>query len=370
NQQTAVLMFRPRGWHLLERHVLIDGRPVSASLFDFCMYFYHNARELLERGTGPYFYLPKLEGYKESALWELVFYCAEEDLGIPYGTIKATQLLETHSAAYEMDEMLFALQAHSAGLNCGRWDYIFSFIKKFRNHPQFVLPDRASVTMDKAFLKSYSDLLIKTCHRRGAHAMGGMAAQIPIKDNPEADAIASAKVRADKAREVNAGHDGTWVAHPGHVTTATEIFDLGLTEGPGDESAQNLIHVLREDVNVTEEDLRLLPEGEITEQGIETNVKVGVQYLDSWLKGNGAVAINNLMEDAATAEISRSQIWQWLKHGRINKKQVMDIMNGIPDSQAKQLFLEVATSKRFVEFLTIPAYRVLRQLERSKSPLD
>src|SRR5882762_1703256 len=304
----ATLMVRPRGWHLVEKHILVDGDPVSASLFDFGLFFFHNAAELITRGTGPYFYLPKLESHLEPRLWTDVFNFAQDALGVPRGTIRATVLIETILAAFEMDEILYELREHSAGLNCGRWDYIFSFIKKFRNRSSAVLPDRAQVTMDRAFLKAYVDLLIHTCHRRSVHAMGGMAAQIPIKNDPVANDAALARVRADKLREVRAGHDGTWVAHPGLVPIAQAVFDQQMP-GP------NQLDVTRDDVRVTPAELLEIPTGTITTEGLRTNIDVGVRYLAAWLGGNGCVPINNLMEDAATAEICRTQIWQWLRHG-------------------------------------------------------
>ena len=307
-EKTAVLMVRPRGWHLPEKHVTLFGEPIPASLFDFGLFFFHNARALLSNGTAPYFYLPKLESHLEARLWNDVFVFAQRELGLPVGTIRATVLVETLLAAFEMDEILYELQDHSAGLNCGRWDYIFSFIKKLRNHPAFVLPDRAAVTMDKAFLKAYSELLIKTCHRRGIHAMGGMAAQIPIKDDPDANRAALDKVRADKTRESLAGHDGTWVAHPGLVPVAKEIFDANMP-------APNQIDRLREDVCVTRTELLAVPAGAVTEKGVRQNVNVGLLYLEAWLRGSGCVPLYNLMEDAATAEISRTQLWQWVRHG-------------------------------------------------------
>jgi len=308
-ERTATLVVRPRGWHLPERHVLVDGEPCSGSLFDFGLYLFHNADELLARGTGPYFYLPKIESRLEARLWNDVFVHAQEVLGIPRGTIRATVLIETTPAAFEMDEILWELREHSSGLNCGRWDYIFSFIKKFRADPAFVLPDRGLVTMDQGFLRDYSLLLVRTCHRRGAHAMGGMAAQIPIKDDAERNAVAMAKVKADKRREAEAGHDGTWVAHPGLVALAREEFDRVLGGRP------NQIGNLREDVRVGEADLLAVPAGPITERGLRANLEVGVRYLRAWLSGNGCVPIHDLMEDAATAEISRAQVWQWLRHG-------------------------------------------------------
>src|SRR5919201_3316215 len=303
----AVLLVRPRGWHLDEKHLMIDDRPVSGALFDFGLFFFHNAHELVRRGTGPYFYLPKLESHLEARIWNDVFNLAQDELGIPRGTIRATVLIETIPAAFEMDEILYELRDHSAGLNCGRWDYIFSFIKKFRSRAEFVLPDRARVTMDRHFLKSYVDLLIRTCHRLRIHAMGGMAAQIPIKGDAAANATALDKVWQDKIREVHAGHDGTWVAHPGLVPVASGAF--------ASLAASHQLDVLRQDVHVQPRDLLTVPEGEITEAGLRTNVDVGIQYLESWLRGVGCVPIYNLMEDAATAEISRSQVWQWLRHG-------------------------------------------------------
>jgi malate synthase len=308
NAQTATLLVRPRGWHLDERHFQVDGKPISGSLFDFGLYFFHNAKELIRRGTGPYFYLPKLESHEEARLWNDVFCFAQERLGIPRGTIRATVLIETILAAFEMDEILYELKEHSSGLNCGRWDYIFSYIKKFRNRPDFVLPDRATVTMEKHFLKSYVDLLVHICHRRGIHAMGGMAAQIPIKNDPEANDKALEKVRQDKLREVHAGHDGTWVAHPGLVGIAKEIFDAHMKE-------PNQIQRPLENVRVSAKDLLAVTEGKITEEGLKWNIDVGLQYLESWLRGNGCVPIYNLMEDAATAEICRAQVWQWVRHG-------------------------------------------------------
>src|SRR6266481_5409191 len=308
NSPVATLMVRPRGWHLDEKHFQVDGKPISASLFDFGLFFFHNAARLMEKSTGPYFYLPKMESHLEARLWNDVFNLAQDELGIPRGTIRATVLIETILAAFEMDEILYELKDHSAGLNCGRWDYIFSFIKKFRQRPDCVLPDRARVTMDRRFLKSYVDLLIQTCHRRHAHAIGGMAAQIPIKHDPAANEAAMEKVRQDKLREVRAGHDGTWVAHPALVPVAAHVFDASMP-GP------NQLHVTRDDVRVAASDLLAVPEGEISAAGLRTNVDVGIQYLESWLRGVGCVPIYNLMEDAATAEISRSQVWQWVRHG-------------------------------------------------------
>ena len=301
-------MVRPRGWHLNERHFEVDGRPISASLFDFGLYFFHNADRLIAKGSGPYFYLPEIESHLEARLWNDVFNFAQDQLGIPRGTIRATVLIETILAAFEMDEILYELREHSAGLNCGRWDYIFSFIKKFRNHPAFLLPDRSLVTMEKHFLKSYVELLIQTCHRRGIHAMGGMAAQIPIKNDAVANERALEKVRQDKLREVHAGHDGTWVAHPGLVPIAMEIFD-------GTMKDDHQINRPLATVTITQADLLAVPTGKITEEGLRWNIDVGLRYLSSWLIGNGCVPIYNLMEDAATAEICRAQVWQWLRHG-------------------------------------------------------
>ena len=306
-EKIATLMVRPRGWHLIEKHLLVDGKPISASLFDFGLSFFTNAKTLIKNGTGPYFYLPKIESHLEARLWNDVFNFSQKELGIPEGTIRATVLIETILAAFEMDEILYELRNHSAGLNCGRWDYIFSFIKKFRNKSEFVLPDRAQVTMDRAFLKAYVDLLIKTCHRRGIHAIGGMAAQIPIKSDPAANETAIEKVRQDKLREVKAGHDGTWVAHPGLVSVAMEIFNQHM-------KGQNQLSVMREDIKITAGELLSVPSGNITEMGLRINVNVGIQYLEAWLGGSGCVPLYNLMEDAATAEISRTQVWQWIRH--------------------------------------------------------
>jgi malate synthase len=306
----ATLMVRPRGWHLDEKHILLDGRPVPASLVDFGLYFFHNAQELIDRGSGPYFYLPKLESHLEARLWNDVFLAAQDLLGVPRGTIRATVLIETILAAFEMDEILYELRQHSAGLNCGRWDYIFSIIKKFREHPEMVMPDRAQVTMTTHALRSYSLLAIQTCHRRGAHAIGGMAAQIPVKNDPEANERALARVRADKVREASDGHDGTWVAHPGLVILARAAFDEHM-KGP------HQIDRKRKDVAVTAEDLLTVPAGTITEKGLRHDLDVGIRYLGAWLTGTGCVPIYNLMEDAATAEISRAQVWQWVRHGAV-----------------------------------------------------
>ncbi len=346
NEKTAVLLVRPRGWHLVEKHALYNGAPMSGSLFDFGLYFFHNHSH-----GRPYFYLPKLESHLEARLWNDVFNFAQDSLGVPRGTIRATVLIETILASFEMDEILYELRDHSAGLNCGRWDYIFSFIKKFRNFPQFVLPNRAEVTMDKAFLKAYVDLLIQTCHRRGIHAMGGMAAQIPIKNDPKANENALEKVRQDKLREVKAGHDGTWVAHPGLVPVAKEVFDAHM-KGP------NQISVKREDVQVTQKDLLEIHKGEITEAGLRWNIDVGLQYLESWLNGVGCVPIYNLMEDAATAEICRAQVWQWVKHGKFPAELVNQIVDQHP-GKAAELYKQMMTGGDFQEFLTLPAYNYI-----------
>jgi malate synthase len=364
NTQVATLLVRPRGWHLDERHFQLDGKSISASLFDFGLYFFHNAEELIRRGTGPYFYLPKMESHLEARLWNDVFNFAQDRLGIPRGTIRATVLIETILAAFEMNEILYELRDHSSGLNCGRWDYIFSFIKKFRNRPDFVLPDRSILTMDKHFLKSYVELLIQTCHRRGIHAMGGMAAQIPIKNNPAANEQAIEKVRQDKLREVRAGHDGTWVAHPGLVPIAKEVFDAHMKEA-------NQIERPLENVHITAKDLLAVTEGKITEQGLKWNIDVGLQYLESWLRGSGCVPIYNLMEDAATAEISRAQVWQWVKHGAHlsddGRTITHEMVRGFISEQksktkaarindAASIFDRMVTDADFAEFLTLVAY--------------
>ena len=370
----AVLMVRPRGWHLVEKHLLVDGEQVPGALVDFGLYLFHNHRALAARGTGPYFYLPKLESHREARLWNDVFVHAENGLGLRHGTIKATVLIETILAAFEMDEILHELRDFIVGLNCGRWDYIFSFIKKFARRPEFVLPDRHQVTMATHFLRSYSQLLIQTCHRRGAFAMGGMAAQIPIKHDTAANEAALAKVRADKEREAGDGHDGTWVAHPGLVPLAMKVFDTHMT-GP------NQLHRLREDVRVTAKDLLAVPSGTITEAGVANNVSVGLQYLAAWLGGNGCVPINNLMEDAATAEISRAQLWQWVHHptGVLDdgRRVTLDLVRehlrheierlrtqlgdeGLKTGhyeQAARLLDRLTADPRFNTFLTLAAYR-------------
>ncbi len=366
-EKTATLLVRPRGWHLVERHFMVDGRPISASLFDFGLYFFHNAKALVQKGSGPYFYLPKMESHLEARLWNDVFKLAQDELGVPQGTIRATVLIETILGAFEMDEILYELRDHSAGLNCGRWDYIFSFIKKFRNRPDFVLPNRALVTMDRHFLKSYVDLLIQTCHRRGIHAMGGMAAQIPIKSDPQANEQALEKVRQDKLREVKAGHDGTWVAHPGLVGLAKAVFDEGM------KTPNQIAQQPRSEVKVTAKDLLKVPEGEITGEGLRWNIDVGLQYLAAWLGGLGCVPIYNLMEDAATAEICRAQVWQWLRHGaKLNdgRPVTQEMVREVVDEQKKKLggehmelaaklFGEMMTSKEFPEFLTLVAYQYI-----------
>ncbi len=367
----AVLMVRPRGWHLVEAGLEVDGVPISGSLFDFGLFFFHNAKESLARGTGPYFYLPKLEHYLEARLWNDVFVFAQDHLGVPQGSIRATVLIETITAAFQMDEILHELKDHSAGLNCGRWDYIFSFIKKHRQNPDFVLPDRAKVGMTTHFLNSYVQLLIRTCHRRGIHAMGGMAAQIPIKNDPAANEAALEKVRQDKLREVKAGHDGTWVAHPGLIPVARKAFDEHM------QGANQLDHP-GVDRKITPHDLLAVPQGTITEAGVKVNLDVGLQYFESWLRGNGCVPIYNLMEDAATAEISRTQLWQWLHHGaKLEDGQVVDsaminrclgeVMENIRQQLgqnygnsrydlAVKLFKEMIEGKDFPEFLTLVAY--------------
>ena len=372
NDNIATLMVRPRGWHLYEKNVTLNGIPVSASIFDFGLFFYHNAKQQIANSTGPYFYLPKLEHHNEAKLWNDIFIMAQNELDIPIGTIKATVLIETILAAFQMDEILYALREHSAGLNCGRWDYIFSFIKKFKNNPNFVLPDRSEVTMGRHFLKSYVELLIHTCHKRGAHAMGGMAAQIPIKNDQEANTAALNKVKIDKNREANAGHDGTWIAHPGLAPIAIEAFNR-VMEGP------NQIDKNVGLCEISQKDLLKVPTGSITEEGVRENIRVGVQYLEAWLNGNGCVPLYNLMEDAATAEISRSQLWQWLKHKKelfngiqitseyyrkimgeeLNKIKNLygeEIYNSKNFNKASEMFLNMISGEKFDDFLTLPAY--------------
>ena len=377
NDKTAVLIPRPRGWHLDEKHVKIDGKPISASIFDFALYFYHNARELLARGSGPYFYMPKLESHLEARLWNDIFIMAQNELGVPQGSIKGTVLIEVILAAFEMDEILHELREHSAGLNIGRWDYIFSAIKKFRVHKEFCLADRAQVTMTSPFLRAYALMLVKTCHRRNAPAMGGMAAQIPIKNDPVANDAALAKVRADKLREVTDGCDGTWVAHPGLVPIAKAVFDEHMPTA-------NQIDRKRDDVNYTAKDLlNFRPEAPITEAGVRNNIQVGIQYIGSWLAGNGCVPIFNLMEDAATAEISRSQIWQWIRSPKgvldddrkVTKELVTrliaeelaktpsivgrEVYASGKYGEAARMFEQLSENDEYVEFLTLPAYAAI-----------
>ncbi|EGG21929.1 malate synthase [Cavenderia fasciculata] len=378
--EVATLFVRPRGWHLDEEHVYIDGMPMSGSLFDFGLYFFHNYRIAMNRGSAPYFYLPKLESHLEARLWNEVFNFSQHYVGIPIGTIKATVLIETVLASFEMDEILYELREHSAGLNCGRWDYIFSIIKKFQQHPQFVLPDRAKVTMTSPFMESYVKLLIYTCHRRGVHAMGGMAAQIPIKDNKQANDVALEKVKADKLREVMFGHDGTWVAHPALIPTALEQFNLHM-------KTPNQIHIIPPNPSFTAKDILSIPEiksDDISEEGLKGNIIVGVEYLDAWLNGNGCVPINHLMEDAATAEISRSQIWQWIKHksklsnGKVITleyfNQILKELQPVLENRNKKsttlkdsipMFQSLIASPTFVDFLTPTAYQYVIRRERT-----
>jgi malate synthase len=378
NEETATLMVRPRGWHLPEKHILIDGRPASGSLVDFGLYFFHNARRLLERGSGPYFYLPKIESHLEARLWNEIFHYAEDALSIPRGTIKATVLIETILAAFEMEEILYELRDHAAGLNAGRWDYIFSCIKRFRNRPDFQLPDRSAVTMTVPFMRAYTELLVKTCHKRGAFAMGGMAAFIPNRRSPAVTAAALEKVHADKLREATDGFDGTWVAHPDLVPVARAVFDEVLGVKP------NQIDRQRPEVEVSAADLLnfAATPGQVTEAGLRMNISVAIQYIESWLRGTGAVAIHNLMEDAATAEISRSQVWQWLKRGarltcgtqvtrelvrRLIDEEMEKIHRAIGPKAftcgrfhgARTLFEQVALGEDFPEFLTLPGYAQL-----------
>jgi len=370
------LLVRPRGWHLPEKHVIVDGQPMSAALFDFGLFFWHNAKELLARGSGPYFYLPKLESYLEARLWNDVFLYAQESLGLKRGTIKATVLIETILASFEMDEVLYELREHSAGLNCGRWDYIFSFIKKFSADPSLIFPDRAQVTMTTHCMRSYSKLLIKICHRREVHAIGGMAAYIPIKNDAVANKLAMDQVRADKEREVTDGNDGTWVAHPGLVALAREVFDKHMPQ-------PNQIARKLDDVKTTAADLLTPVRGDISEMGVRQNIAVGLGYLESWLRGIGCVPLFNLMEDAATAEISRSQLWQWVHHqahlkdgrvvdlalvGQVMDEELARIHAELGDAQfeasqypeAASLLRALVQSQTFVEFLTLPAYDRLK----------
>jgi malate synthase len=379
NEKVALLLVRPRGWHLNEKHVLVDGQPMSGSLFDFGLYFFHNARRLLNKGSGPYFYLPKLESHREARLWNDVFNLAQDELGLPRGTIKVTVLIETILAAFEMEEILYELRDHIAGLNAGRWDYMFSIIKKFRNRPDFAFPDRAQVTMTSPFMRAYTELLVKTCHQRGAHAIGGMAAFIPSRKDPIVNENALKKVREDKLRESGEGFDGTWVAHPDLAPVAKEIFDEVL----GDKLHQK--ERMREDVHVAASQLIdfTIPGGQITEAGLRLNLNVALQYVESWLRGTGAVAIYNLMEDAATAEISRAQVWQWINspHGVLadgRKVTVELVQQLLPEEiekirqlygeanfvaskipQAREVFEKVVTEKHFEDFLTLVAYEYL-----------
>ncbi len=374
-EKPAVLFVRARGWHLDERHILVDGEPMSGSLFDFGVYAFHNAKELLARGSGPYFYLPKIESHLEARLWNDVFVKAESELGIPAGSIKGTVLIETILASFEMDEILWELKDHSAGLNCGRWDYIFSFIKKFAADESVLLPDRGQVTMTTHFMRSYSKLCIKTCHRRKVSAMGGMSAYIPIKSDPVANEKALTQVRADKEREATDGHDGTWVAHPGLVPVALEVFDRVMPQA-------NQIDKQLPDYHATAADLLQVPEGTISEAGVRQNVAVGLGYVEAWLRGIGCVPLFNLMEDAATAEISRSQLWQWLHHGAstVEGKPILEELlvawtdeelgnikqavgdkqfAAVPYAKARDLVLKLTKDKNYVEFLTLPAYEAL-----------
>ncbi len=372
NEKHAVLLVRPRGWHLNEKHLLVDDKPVSASLFDFGLFFYHNAKRLLAKGLGPYFYLPKLESHLEARLWNDVFLAAQDGLGVPRGSIKATVLVETLPAAFEMEEILYELRDHSAGLNAGRWDYLFSSIKTFRNRADLVLPDRSALTMTVPFMKAYTSLLVKTCHKRGAHAMGGMAAFIPSRKDPEVNKVALAKVTEDKLREATAGFDGTWVAHPDLIPVAQAVFDKRLGDKP------NQVSLQRDDVTVSAADLvDLRVKADITEAGLRMNVEVGILYMAYWLSGTGAVAIHNLMEDAATAEISRSQIWQWTRHGAktsdgvvIDHARVRGVIEeetarlsesykDAPIAEATKLLEEVSLAPDFPAFLTLPAYEHL-----------
>ncbi|OQR95673.1 malate synthase, partial [Thraustotheca clavata] len=369
NEKTATLLVRPRGWHLDEAHVTVHGEIVSGSIFDFALYFFHNVHELRLRGSAPYFYLPKLESHLEARLWNDIFVAAQRYLGIPVGTIRATVLIETILAGYEMEEILFELKDHSSGLNCGRWDYIFSFIKKFRNHPEFVLPDRAAVGMTTPFMAAYVKLLINTCHRRGAHAMGGMAAQIPVKNDPALNAKFMAAVKEDKLREAKAGHDGTWVAHPGLVSIAMDVFNEVMP-------TSNQISVLPEEgKHVQGADLIAVPSGPITSAGLEENIDVSLVYTEAWLRGNGCIPLHNKMEDAATAEISRVQVWQWLRHGRstedkvkITKERILQILENCTKQRisaagtthkyelAQQVMINALTGDVFDDFLTLPCY--------------
>jgi malate synthase len=375
NDTIATLFVRPRGWHLEEKHVMIDDEPVSGSLFDFGLHFFHNAKTLLKKGSGPYFYLPKIESYQEARLWNDVFIFSQNYCGVPYGSVKATVLVETILASFQLHEILWELKDHSAGLNCGRWDYIFSFIKKFRNQEGYLMPDRSQVTMTVPFMRAYTQLVIQTCHKRGAHAIGGMAAQIPIKNNEKANQEALEKVKADKLREVKDGHDGTWVAHPGLVSLAKSVFDEHM-------KTPNQINNKREDFICTENDLLLVPQGTITEKGLRHNINVGILYLESWLRGNGAAAIYNLMEDAATAEICRTQVWQWIHNyaklddGRVISHELYEDLRDDEIEEIRQtvgtaayqsgyyvqaicMFNKLVVQDKWEEFLTVPAYELI-----------
>jgi len=377
NEDTAVLIARPRGWHLFEKHMLVDGKGVPGGIFDFGLYFFHNAQNLLDRNSGPYFYLPKMEHYPEARLWNDIFNAAQDEIGIPRGSIKATVLLETFPATFEMDEILYELRDHSAGLNAGRWDYIFSYIKTFRNREDRLLPNRIEVTMTVPFMRAYTLLLIKTCHKRGAHAIGGMAAQIPVPNDPEANEAAYDKVRSDKEREAKDGHDGTWVAHPGMVALAKEVFDEIMPQ-------PNQLDKIP-DANPTAEELSAPSEGNITEDGLRNNVSVGLQYIGAWLAGRGAVPVFNLMEDAATAEISRAQVWQWVHNpggvfddgtevtAELFDRVLKEEMDRLPEivnkdrtkndrfEDAAKLFERISTDDKFVPFLTLPGYEILEK---------
>ena len=379
NEETATMLVRPRGWHLEEAGITVDGKPMSASLVDFGLHFFHNGKLLADSGKGPFYYLPKIESYQEARLWNDVFNFVQAVRDVPNGTIKVTVLIETLPAAFQMDEILYVLRRHITGLNCGRWDYIFSYIKTLRNHKQFLLPDRAQVGMDRDFLSAYASRLVETCHKRRAHAMGGMAAQIPVKNDEVANTAAFGKVRSDKEREAKLGHDGTWVAHPDLVAVATEVFDAEMP-------SKHQIHKKRQFPRITDEAMLSPHSGSVTEAGVRTNIEVGIRYIAAWLCGRGAVPIHNLMEDAATAEISRSQIWQWLAHGanvemeggfketltkrlydRIYNEELKKLASELgPEKfaqerfpEAAQLFTETATAQVLPEFLTIPAYSLL-----------
>jgi len=366
NEKIATLLVRPRGWHLYEKNVLVDGKPMSGSLFDFGLYFFHNAQERLNRGTAPYFYLPKMESHLEARLWNSVFNFAQDELSIPRGTIRATVLIETILASFEMDEILFELKDHMSGLNAGRWDYIFSAIKKFRNFDNAIFPDRVQIAMTVPFMRAYTELLVKTCHRRGAHAMGGMAAFVPSRKDAAVNEAAIKKVREDKEREVRDGFDGTWVAHPDLVPVAKQVFTLSLEGKPNQKDKT------RSDVNVKAQDLIdfKIPGGAVTEAGIRLNINVALQYLERWLSGVGAAAIHNMMEDAATAEISRAQLWQWVKHGKMTVSQYTQIrdeeLQGLGGmkvgryADASHLLNELVLSNEFAEFLTLPAYELIK----------